>query len=69
MRFEFFDEDRWNLLTETRCAIRKDRRWFTCIYQDAATGRMNIRSIPDRTAVPAMTAVPEKLPMATQSTP
>lgn len=51
MRFEYFDEDRWNLLTETRCAIRKDRRWLTCVFQDPATGRMNIRSIPDRAAV------------------
>jgi hypothetical protein len=54
VRFEYFENDRWNLLTETRCAIRKDRRWLTCIYQDPATGRMNIRSIPDRTTtVPA----------------
>jgi hypothetical protein len=51
VRFEFFDQDRWNLLTETRCAIRKDRRWLTCIYQDPVTRRMNIRSIPDRTPV------------------
>ncbi|QTN33922.1 hypothetical protein HZ994_16910 [Akkermansiaceae bacterium] len=50
VRFEFFDQGRWNLLTETRCAIRKDRRWLTCVYQDPVTGRMNIRSIPDRTA-------------------
>jgi hypothetical protein len=50
VRFEFFDQGRWNLLTETRCAIRMDRRWLTCIYQDPATGRMNIRSIPDRAA-------------------
>lgn len=49
VRFEFFENGRWNLLTETRCAIRKDRRWLSCIYQDPATGRMNIRSIPDRT--------------------
>lgn len=49
-RFEFFFEERWNLLTETRCAIRNDRRWLTCIYQDPSTGRMNIRSIPDRSA-------------------
>jgi hypothetical protein len=53
VRFEFFDQERWNLLTETRCAIRKDRRWLTCVYQDPATGRMNIRSIPDRTPVTA----------------
>lgn len=51
VRFEFFENGRWNLLTETRCAIRNDRRWLTCIYQDSATGRMNIRSIPDRTPV------------------
>ncbi len=51
VRFEFFDQGRWNLLTETRSAIRADRRWLTCIYQDPVTGRMNIRSIPDRTPV------------------
>lgn len=55
VRFEFFDKDRWNLLTETRCAIRKDRRWLTCVYQDPVSGRMNIRSIPDRTPVMAGT--------------
>jgi hypothetical protein len=54
VRFEFFDQDRWNLLTETRCAIRKDRRWLTCVYQDPTSGRMNIRSIPDRAAVTAV---------------
>jgi hypothetical protein len=51
VRFEFFDQGRWNLLTETRCAIRKDRRWLTCIYKDPVSGRMNIRSIPDRKPV------------------
>lgn len=50
VRFEFFSDERWNLLTETRAAIRDDRRWLTCIYQDPSTGRMNIRSIPDRAA-------------------
>ena len=49
VRFEFFEEKRWNLLTETRAAVRNDRRWLMCIYQDPSTGRMNIRSIPDRT--------------------
>jgi hypothetical protein len=48
VRFEFFDGVRWNLLTETRAAIRNDRRWITCIYRDPVTGRMNMRSIPDR---------------------
>lgn len=49
VRFEFLEEERWNLLTETRAAIRNDRRWLMCIYQDPTSGRMNIRSIPDRT--------------------
>ena len=48
VRFEFHHGGRWNLLTETRAAVRKDRRWLMCIYQDPATGRMNIRTIPDR---------------------
>lgn len=52
MRFEYYADDQWNLLTETRCAIRDDRRWLTCIYQDPASGRMNIRSIPDRSSAP-----------------
>jgi hypothetical protein len=50
MKFEYYSENRWNLLTETRCAIRNDRRWLTCIYLDPSTGRMNIRSIPDRSS-------------------
>lgn len=48
MRFEYFENERWNLLTETRCAIRNDRRWLVCVYQDTRTGRLNLRSIPDR---------------------
>ncbi len=52
VRFEFFESERWNLLTETRCAIRNDRRWLTCIYQDPVSKRLNIRSIPDRTTTP-----------------
>lgn len=62
VRFEFFDKGRWNLLTETRAAIRKDRRWLTCVYQDPVTGRMNIRSIPDRTAGVAAVPNPDALP-------
>lgn len=49
VRFEFKDQGRWNRLTETRCAVRKDRRWLLCIYQDPVTQRMNMKSIPDRT--------------------
>lgn len=56
VRFEFYDQDRWNLLTETRCAIRKDRRWITCIFKDPVSGRMSIRSIPDRAPVAAKPA-------------
>jgi hypothetical protein len=48
VRFEFEKEGRWNRLTETRCAVRKDRRWLLCIYQDPVTERINMRSIPDR---------------------
>ncbi len=48
-RFEFAEKGAWNLLTETRSAIRDDRRWILCIYQDPVTKRMNLRSIPDRT--------------------
>lgn len=63
VRFEFQENERWNLLTETRAAIRQDRRWLMFIFQDPATGRMNIRSIPDRTApakpeAPAAPATP-----------
>lgn len=52
-RFEFADGGKWNRLTETRCAARKDRRWLLCVYQDPATKRMNMRSIPDRTTIVA----------------
>lgn len=48
VRFEFEKEGRWNRLTETRCAVRRDRRWLLCIYQDPVTERINMRSIPDR---------------------
>ena len=54
LRFEFFEENRWNLLTESRAAVRKDRRWLMCIYQDPVTGRMNMRSIPDRSVLSAV---------------
>lgn len=50
LRFEYFNEGHWNLLAETRSAIRKDRRWLVFIYKDPVTGRMNVRTIPDRTA-------------------
>jgi hypothetical protein len=49
VRFEFEKEGTWNRLTETRCAVRKDRRWLLCVYQDPVTNRVNMRSIPDRT--------------------
>lgn len=49
VRFEFQNDGRWNRFTETRCAVRKDRRWLLCVYQDPVTQRMNMKSIPDRT--------------------
>ncbi len=52
VRFEFFKDERWNLLTETRCAVRNDRRWLMCLYEDPRTKRLNIRSIPDRSVPP-----------------
>ena len=55
VRFEFQEDGKWNRLTETRCAVRRDRRWLVCVYQDPATHRMNLRSIPDRPAVAANT--------------
>lgn len=51
VRFEFLNEGRWNRLTETRCAVRKDRRWLLCVYQDPETDRIHMRSIPDRTTL------------------
>lgn len=52
VRFEYREGERWNRLTETRCAVRKDRRWLMCVYRDPKSGRLNIRSIPDRTVTP-----------------
>lgn len=50
VKFEFQQDGRWNRLTESRAAVRRDRRWLVCIYEDPASHRMNLRSIPDRTA-------------------
>lgn len=52
VRFEFLESGKWSRLTETRCAVRRDRRWLVCVYQDPATQRMNMRSIPDRSVTP-----------------
>ena len=56
LRFEFFEENRWNLLTESRAAVRRDKRWLMCIYQDPKTGRMKMRSIPDRSDLSSVKA-------------
>ncbi|MCW1923123.1 hypothetical protein OKA05_11215 [Luteolibacter arcticus] len=48
VKFEFNEKGKWNRLTETRAAVRRDRRWLVCVYQDPTTQRMNLRSIPDR---------------------
>jgi len=47
-KFEFHEGGKWNRLTETRCAVRRDRRWLVLVHEDPATKRMNLRSIPDR---------------------
>jgi hypothetical protein len=53
-RFEYSENSAdWSRLTETRCAVRDDRRWILCVYQDPKTKRMNMRSIPDRTTIVA----------------
>ncbi|BCU78085.1 hypothetical protein [Luteolibacter sp. LG18] len=52
VRFEFLETGKWSRLTETRCAVRRDRRWLVCVYQDPSTQRMNMRSIPDRSFAP-----------------
>ena len=48
VKFEFNENGKWSRLTETRAAVRRDRRWLVCVYQDPTTQRMNLRSIPDR---------------------
>ena len=48
VKFEFNEKGKWSRLTETRAAVRRDRRWLVCVYQDPSTQRMNLRSIPDR---------------------
>jgi hypothetical protein len=57
VKFEFQDKDAWQRLTETRCAVRRDRRWLVIVHEDPATHRMNLRSIPDRDYQPAAPAV------------
>lgn len=47
-KFEFHEGGKWNRLTETRCAVRRDRRWLVLVHEDPVTKRMNLRSIPDR---------------------
>ncbi len=49
LKFEYLNDSGWSRLTESRAAVRDDRRWLLCAYLDPATGRMNLRSIPDRT--------------------
>ena len=47
--FQFQKEDRWQRMAATRWTLREDRRFLMCIYEDPASGRMHLRSIPDRT--------------------
>ena len=48
--FQFRRNDRWQRMTATRWTLRDDRRFLMCAYEDPATGRMHLRSIPDRTS-------------------
>lgn len=48
VKFEFHEGGKWNRLTETRAAVRRDRRWLVLVHEDPVTQRMNLRSIPDR---------------------
>lgn len=50
--FQVEKDGRWLPLTTTRWAVRDDRRYLMCVYEDPATKRMGLRSIPDRTLVP-----------------
>jgi hypothetical protein len=50
--FQFQKDERWLPMTTTRWAVRDDRRYLMCIYEDPATRRMGLRSIPDRTLPP-----------------
>lgn len=50
--FQVEKEGRWLPLTTTRWAVRDDRRYLMCLYEDPATRRMGLRSIPDRTLEP-----------------
>ncbi|WP_367874478.1 hypothetical protein [Luteolibacter sp. Populi] len=61
-KFEFHEKGNWNRLTETRCAVRRDRRWLVLVHEDPVTKRMNLRSIPDREFRPAATAIAATVP-------
>jgi hypothetical protein len=50
--FQFQKNERWLPMTTTRWAVRDDRRYLMCLYEDPATRRMGLRSIPDRTLAP-----------------
>jgi hypothetical protein len=49
VRFEYYIDKKWRPMAETRWANRDDRRQIICIYQDPRAGRIDMRSIPDRT--------------------
>lgn len=50
--FQYHDGQRWRKMTETRWAIRKDRRSLVCAYLDPRDKRMKMRSIPARIPAP-----------------
>ncbi len=48
--FEYLLDEQWQRMAATRWTMRNDRRELMCIFEDPSTHRMNLRSIPDRTA-------------------
>ena len=58
VRFERLEGREWLVLTETRWAVRRDRRQLICVYQDERTHRFLLRSLPDRTIGIAPAAPP-----------
>jgi hypothetical protein len=53
--FEYHDGTLWRPMTQTRWAIRDDRRSLICAYLDPRDKRVKMRAIPERLVPPAET--------------
>jgi hypothetical protein len=51
--FEFHDGKQWRPMTQTRWAIRPDKRILSCAYLDPTDKRVKLRAIPERLVPPA----------------